>query len=349
MPCKDCFNNCGDQKAPDRCIEYTGPDIELFGICTGDPLSKLNEAIIEKLESALDGTGISVEDVTLQNAPWLIPILGAKSKTLVNLIQLLVDSSQTLRDLIEDLESTPTIFSTECLTGLPANPTSDQVLQASLKTLCQLKTTVAAIPSTYVKISDLTTLVNQIITSGPSSSIPDFKNRMVPYAVYPYEGSLSNFDNTGKGLSSAGFDKIYLCNGLNGTKDYRGRVVVGAIKNVPGATLDAAVDPNSAVNSPASVNYTQGDKFGENFHKQTVSELAAHSHNVVDNGHAHGIATSKDDANGGGKASVGNNTAEGSLNTAASSSNVTIASTGVGTPFNVRQPSIATHFIIHIP
>ena len=50
--CKDCFNNC-DKPTSDKCVKYTGPEIEFLGICTGDPLSELEAAIIEKLKDLI--------------------------------------------------------------------------------------------------------------------------------------------------------------------------------------------------------------------------------------------------------------------------------------------------------
>ena len=48
---------------------------------------------------------------------------------------------------------------------------------------------------------------------------------MVPYTVVEYYGPLTYFDNTGAGQGD--WDRIFLCNGLNGTPDKRGRVAVG--------------------------------------------------------------------------------------------------------------------------
>lgn len=347
MACKDCYNGC-DDTISDQCVKYTGPDSELLGICTGDPLSKLEEEIIDRITTLLDGTGMTLADVNFTNAPWLAQQFSGQNKTVSNLIQLLINSSQTLKSLIDALGSTAVSFNTSCLTGLPANPTRDQIVQVLLYNLCDLKEIVDGFQSNYVQQSDLNSLVLNIINSNNAGAVK-YKDRMVPYSPILYEGPLSNFDSTGKGLASVGYEKIYLCNGLNGTKDYRGRAVVGAVKNVPGGTLDAAVNPSSSANSPAPVNYGVGEKFGENFHKQTVAELAVHNHPVVDPGHNHGIATSKDDSNGGGKASVGNSTPEGNLSTASNQTGIAVGSSGSGNAFNVRQPSIAVNFIIYIP
>lgn len=348
MACPDCFNNCAPQ-VTDQCVKYTGPDIEVLGICNGDPLSKVEEEIIDKLLSALDGTGITLEDITFANAPWLGGLFGTKNKNLENLFQLLIDSGQTLKSMIDGLKTTSTSFNTSCLEGVPSNANRDQVLQAALNTLCDVKNTVEMFPDVYVQASDLPSLVNNIITGGQSGASVNYKDRMVPYVVYDYVGPLSNFDSTGKGLVSTGFSRVFICNGLNNTVDYRGRVKVGAVKNVPGNTLDSAVNPNSTVNATIDVNYAVNQKFGENLHKLTPNENAPHTHSVVDPGHVHSILNSKDDANGGGKASVGNNSSEGNLATQASQTGITIGTSGGGVAHENRQPSVAVIPIIYLP
>src|SRR5688500_8719601 len=162
MACTDCFNNCPDPEI-DLCVKYTGPDIELFGICYGDPISSVIADIIEKVKGALDGTGITLANITFANAPWLAPLFGTKDKTLYNLIQFLIDTQQTLKGLIDGLQEEAFAFNTGCLTGLPASPTRDDIVQAILNKLCAISVTVDKFPSTYVKSVDLPTLVKTII------------------------------------------------------------------------------------------------------------------------------------------------------------------------------------------
>lgn len=351
MSCKDCFQNCGDITS-DNCTIYTGPDIPLLGICTGDGLSVVEAKIIESLLSALDGTGITVSEVNLENCVWLKNKFIGKDKTLANLIQLLYDSQCTLKQMIDDLTPGPQSFDTACLDDLPDDPTITDVVQKALILLCSLKATVDQIPSTYVKISDLTNLVIQIINTNSNSSggTPVYKNRMVPMVAYEYYGPLSNFDNTGKGISTLGFDKVYLCNGANGTPDKRGRVAVGAVRNVPGGALDPEVDPANSQNAYGNVNYALLDKFGENFHKLTSDENAAHSHGITDPGHDHDFPHGKDE--GGNK--YGNGWMKWDADTSnkktkKSFTNITVQVSGKGDGHNTRQPSIAANYIMYIP
>jgi len=72
---------------------------------------------------------------------------------------------------------------------------------------------------------------------------------------------------------------VYLCNGLNGTPDKRGRVAVGAIASVPpvGLGLDPAVNPAFAGNP----NYALSGTAGANTVTLITSQLPLHTHNAT--------------------------------------------------------------------
>lgn len=346
MSCPDCFNNC-DKEVADGCIEYTGDAIPLLGICTGDPLSKVEAAFITAILSALDGTGITVDSVTLANCSWLQGLFIGKDPTLGNLIQLLVDANCTLKQLIDNLSPSSYSFDTVCLTGLPTNPTSDDILQAVLIQLCSLSSTVSSFPTTYVKLSDLNNLIAQYIANngGNGSSVATYSQRLIPNVAYAYFGSLSNFDPTGAGLAASGFDKIYICNGNgNGTPDLRGRAIVGAVRNVPGGTLDAAVDPANPINP--NTNYAIGDKFGENYHINTIGEIPSHAHGVTDSGHTHTYSTTQPDGRGSDSAKSATATTK---QTGLAFTGISIQATGGGLAHENRQPSVAGVWIMFIP
>jgi microcystin-dependent protein len=349
MACPDCFKNCGENYSSDRCIEYTGPNIPALGITTGCTLSVVEEAIINSLLSVLDGTGIVLEDVTLDNCVWLKGLFTGKDKTLVNLMQLLIDSQCTLKELIDSFQSTPTIFDIKCLTGLPVNATSTDILQAAVNLLCQHETTISTLSTTYVKQSDLEAMVLQIVQSNPQ------KINFPKYIPVPFIGNLSNFDNTGKGLGD--YLGWYIMNGLNGTPDWRGRKVVGAVRNVPGGSLDNAVNP-SIVGS--QINYGIGDKFGEAFVALSIAELPPHTHSINDSGHSHPIA--KFWAR---KINYGNENSTKVLQEGQGSNSelltpvvdiaatkattgISLISTGGGLPHENRDPSVAAVWIVQI-
>lgn len=354
MACTNCFENCGDKHTSDKCVEYTGDPIESLGICTGDSLSVVEAAVINGLISALDGTGITLEDVTLANCPYLLGKFVGKNPTLVNFIQLLIDSECELKGFIDDINSqlnSSTTFDTGCLSGLPTNPGPNAILQTLLSDYCTTKAIVNSFSTTYVRISDLPTLVTQIVqninTGG--STIIQYASYLPAKVAMPYFGDLSGFDNTGKGLQASGLQGLYLCNGLNGTPDCRGRVVVGAIKNVPGGSYDAAVDPGASINP--NTNYAALDRFGENYHVNTTLEIPPHTHSVIDPGHKHVQTVFQGIANGGaipvGFANTSNNLT-GGYSTLSSQTGITIGSTGSGNAHENRQPSIAAYWIIKL-
>ena len=55
--CSNCYNGCTEITS-DRCVKYTGVDVPILGIQTGDSLSFVEQAIITFLSSTIDGTGV---------------------------------------------------------------------------------------------------------------------------------------------------------------------------------------------------------------------------------------------------------------------------------------------------
>ena len=55
--CSNCYNGCTEITS-DKCVKYTGVDVPILGIKTGDSLSFVEQALITFLGSTLDGTGI---------------------------------------------------------------------------------------------------------------------------------------------------------------------------------------------------------------------------------------------------------------------------------------------------
>lgn len=359
MPCIDCLQNCGGRSTSDQCTEYTGPDIPLLGICTGDQLSSVEADIINALLTALDGSGITPASVTVANCAWLQNQLIGENPTLANLLQLLINGECSLYAMIQTINNTiaggNASFTTTCLSGLPDNATANQVLQALLTDYCIVKATVTAIPDTYVALTDLTLQVTQILTSlgllGGSTSVQ--YAQYIPIGVaYPYFGSLANFNNVGVGLASVGFLGLFLCNGANGTPDIRGRGIVGAVRNVPGGALDSAVDPTQTFNP--NTNYALLDKFGENYHTLITAELPSHSHGVTDTGHIHTSLIPEDQKAGGVSgynvlsSAPPTRTGTYSQPTNSATTGISIQSTG-GASFHYNvQPSIAAYWVIRL-
>jgi len=349
MACKDCLLNCPDIVS-DQCVQYTGPEIPLLGICPGDPLSNFEATIAAEVIGILDGTGIEPTSVTI-SCTFLQDIIGVASPTLSNILQMLVTASCTLKELIDvinaQISSNP-VFNTACLTGLPANPTRDDILQAAVTLLCSINTTVAAIPTTYVKNSDLTTLVTQVVNNinGGGGTVVQVNQRLIPFTAVAYFGPLSNFDGAGIGIATLGFEKIYICNGANGTPDLRGRVVVGAIRSVPGGgALDAAVDPANG-----NPNWAVNDRAGTSSETLSIAQMPTHTHGVTDPGHKHQSRYRQNMApQSGSSTQCWANLNDQFVDTTTTFTGITLQTTGGSQPHNNIQPSYGAYYIMYIP
>lgn len=345
MPCIDCLEKCNGIVTPDKCIQYTGEGSEVLGICQGDSLFEVEEIIIDTLESLLNGTGIVIGGLNT-TCTLISNILGSQATTAPVLFQTLITAACSLQSQVTLLNAQVNngyAFNTSCLSGVTANSTRDQILQATITKTCENTTAIAAIAADYVKDSDLCTKVAACLAGGPSVN---YNTRMVPYAPIPYVGSLSNFDNTGKGLTAFGFDKVYLMNGLNGTQDWRGRSPIGAIQNVPGGALDSAVDPTLPQN--AGTNYVLNQKVGASSVTLTVPQIPSHTHSVLDPGHKHRITGYV----GGGSNSFSSGTGNYwylNPDTELAVTNIAVGAAGGGLSHTNLQPSIACYYIVYIP
>jgi microcystin-dependent protein len=298
MSCTNCYNGCVEIVS-DKCVRYTGDSIPSLEIETGDNLLVVEQALINKVISFLDGTGISItidpddycELVTKYLSPCY-PTCGTPSA--LELFTALVKAACDLQVQVDAVEADIAVLNANytigCLTGVTASSDTHAIVQAVITKLCQLGVDLAALAldldTNYVKLADL----NGLIQAYLDSLLPtQYNTRMVPYSVVEYYGPLSYFDITGAGILADGFDKIYLCNGLNGTPDKRGRVGVGAIVGVGGGALDAAVNP-TFVGNP---NYALGDGGGANSIILNSTQIPAHSHSatVTDPGHFTAIKT----------------------------------------------------------
>lgn len=354
MACVECLKTCNGLVTPDKCIEYTGDTYDLLGICTEDSLFQVENVILNTLLTLQNGTGITISGLNT-NCSLITGLLGFQIPTVPTLLQTLINASCSLQAQITTLSSQVNAgytFATQCLIGVTSTSSIGQIIQATINQSCLNDTRITAIENDYVKQSDLCTQVTACIGSGGGGgggTSTDFNLRMIPYSVIPYVGSLANFDNTGKGLASAGFDKIYLMNGLNGTQDWRGRSPIGAIQNVPGGVLDSAVDPNLPAN--AGTNYIINQKVGVSNVTLSISQIPSHSHFVNDPGHKHTILNMNDQDGRQPGASTESfyRTLSGNTDTAISTTGITIQSSGGGLAHTNTQPSVACYYIIYIP
>jgi microcystin-dependent protein len=290
--CSNCFNGCAEIVS-DQCVRYTGVDVPLLGIQHGDSLSYVEQALITFLTAALDGTGIKPTidpDIICELVQQYLPDCEDLNATnlFIALIKAACDLQEQIDAIVADIAVIEAPYTVDCLDGVTSTSGTHNVLQAVITKLCTLiddfDAFVIDVETNYVKKSELCALV-AACTPAP---VVQYKDRMVPYTVVEYYGSLSNFDGAGIGIPANGFEDIYLCNGANGTPDKRGRIPVGAIQAVPGGgALNPAVDPSIAGNP----NYALNTITGANTVTLTSAQMPSHTHaaatTVVDPGHNH--------------------------------------------------------------
>jgi len=364
--CDACYNGCVSV-TPDACVRYTGIDYPALDIVTGDSLLTIENILINNVISFLDGTGINITiDPSYYCELVSQYLVDTPIPTVPQLFSALVRAACSLQAQVTAIDETLAIlnadYDVDCLTGVTDSSDTHAVLQAVITKLCLVSANLDAFEIyadvTYVKLADL----NALIAAYLSSQLPSTQQyvKMIPYAAIEYYGPLTNFDGTGAGISALGWDKVYLCNGSNGTPDKRGRVGVGAIVDVPGGPLSSAVSPIYAGNP----NYDLGDLVGANTVGLNVSQLPSHTHTatanassiVTDPGHTHYAGHTPDQWGGSGTIGITTNSPQNVLTTS-SRTNITVATTvnvsnsntGSGENHANIQPVIAAYYIMYIP
>jgi microcystin-dependent protein len=360
MSCQNCFNGCVEITS-DKCVRYTGEDFPILGISNGDTLLSVEEKILNFLLSISTG-GTIFPVISQENVCNLIqtnlPAVGPYS---------LDDYLNTLIKVACQLDSRLTILETQnpntpyelnCLFAATTdNSDTHAVLQLVIDKLCvtsaSLTTFKALVDATYVKITDVDTYIANYLATDPSQNL--ISNSIVPYAITAYGGPLSNFDASGAGIGT--WNRIFLCNGLNGTLDLRGRVLVGTTSGMGGSGMSSAVNPAVAGNPTYNLNQTQGS----NTVILNQSELPSHTHTVGNVSqapdHVHGFQDPVSVANAG-LGSVQRFTTNSDVNSiditqtepaGSHTHTVNINSTGGGQGHLNYQPGIGVYYIIYIP
>jgi microcystin-dependent protein len=288
MSCESCYNGCVETVS-DQCVRYTGLSSEELGITSGDNLQMVIEDLIDKLVPLLVGEG---DQITLTSAIRCAIINGyLPTPTVANqwtseqifqaLVQVVCDLQAQIDAIDAEIATLNADYTISCLTGVTASSDTHAIVQAIINKLCTTVADLAAleldVATNYVKLADLDALIAAYIASSSGGGSTQQYLKMVPYVAYEYYGPITNFDGSGIGIPANGFFKVYLCNGLNGTPDKRGRVAVGAIQNVPGGPLDAAVNPANAGNP----NYALYSTAGANTVTLITSQIPVHTHNAT--------------------------------------------------------------------
>ena len=384
--CSNCYNGCA-QIVSDKCVKYTGDPSEALGIETGDTLLSVEETLINNIVSFLDGTGIDITinptaycELVTQYLPSCKPICSPP--TAVELFEALVKAACDLQGQVDavvaDVAELNSDYDVDCLDGVTDSSDTHDVVQAIITKLCELGVDLAAlaldVDTNYVKISDINTYIAAYLSSTAVTN--KYYTKMIPYTVVEYYGNLIGYPTPSDGFTSGvGFgywEKIYLCNGQNGTPDKRGRVPVGVTSGMGGGAFDAAVDPAIAGNPTYSLN----TKAGANTVTLTASQIPGHTHTATatatDTGHTHLIAGDGDsdnlldnthvmasahDAGGNSSYELTNAVAvdatvgkTGPNTSLGLSIGVTVApNTGGGGAHANNQPALACYYIMYIP
>ena len=305
--CSNCYNGC-TEIVSDRCVKYTGIDVPVLGIQTGDSLSFVEQALITFLTSTLDGTGIKIDLIGIDVCALVqkyLPTCGDLSIVDISkaLIEAACDLQKQIDGIVADIVALNSPYTIECLTGVTTSSDTHAIVQAVINKVCALEVDLIALSlelhNQYVPINSSPGHpgVNDYIAAylaGVSGS-SKYYNRMIPYAVVEYYGPIGgNFDGNGIGLPAGPWENIYLCNGQNGTPDKRGRVGVGTTDgSMLGLTLPLDTNPGA---SPFNPLYTLGGSAGtSNQTSLSKLQIPAHTHlNTVqsvvnEDPHEHGL------------------------------------------------------------
>ena len=292
MSCNNCFNNCAEIVS-DKCVRYTGADVETLGISNGDNLLQVEQVIINKILDIISATGIypiaNVENIC-QTFIDLLP----ESPTLLDYIDVFLIAICNNKSEIDDLTAiVSTIQSTydlpACITDNPSDIDTHAVLQSALYVLCDNVTAITdllnLIQTNYSENGPQLDayIENYLNTHNASTTLQS--NKMVPYVAYEFYGSLSGkFDANGVGLVGSDWENIYICNGQNGTPDKRGRVAVGATDSPGPAIVDPVTNPAIPGNPIYSAATPGGwTEYGSNLVVLNSTQVPNHSHGTVVN------------------------------------------------------------------
>jgi len=354
--CSNCYNGC-TEIVSDRCVKYTGIDVPVLGIKTGDSLSFVEQALITFLTSTLDGTGVIIDlaptvvcDLVKQYLPT------CKDLSIVDVSKALVQAACNLQIQVNAINATLATLNADytigCLTGVTASSDTHAIVQAVINKVCQVQVDLTALTlnlSTNYSSNGAQLdayIANYLATNVPSSNL--ISNRMVPYAVVEYYGPVAgNFDGTGKGTGI--WDKIYLCNGLNGTPDKRGVVGVGATNGAMlGLTMPAQTNP-----SLGNPTYTvAGSIVGSNNIVLLPTQIPSHTHSttITDPGHTHDIKVNTNSSGSGFPAFEAAST-QGTFATESKQTGIgiTILPTGGGQSHANFQPGLGCLYIQYRP
>ena len=377
--CSNCYNGC-TEIVSDRCVKYTGIDVPVLGIKTGDSLSFVEQALITFLVSTLDGTGVIIDLGTTVVCNLVQKYLPTcKDLSIVDISKALIQAACDLQEQVTlNTNAIATLnadYTIGCLTGVTASSDTHVIVQAVINKLCTVVTDLADLTvELHTMYSSNGTQLNNYIASYLAGlpSTNSASARMVPYCPIAYYGPLSGFPTASDSLNLIGqgigyWNKVYLCNGATpGIPDLRGRVIVGTTVMGNNA-FPSQTDPCGACTDCANPTYDLGTIKGDNCITLSTLQIPNHTHlntlattvTVNDPEHSHTTAFGNPtDASTSGSSYTWVNTGTGVTYPTSSNptgitvgvvTNITNAFTGGGGAHSNIQPVIALHYIMYIP
>ena len=158
---------------PDKGVKYTGPSIPALDICTGDFLNEIEAIIFAKLLEFMEGKGIQVPEINLNECPFIQEFITccSEDKSLEKLFTILFKAICSLKTDLTSLEDRVDevlniTFNLRCLTV--SNPTIGNVINEIIREFCLLKTRVEVLEATVIdlqrQIDELTLSITETIT-----------------------------------------------------------------------------------------------------------------------------------------------------------------------------------------
>ena len=260
---------------PDTHIRYTGVSCEALGVCAGDMLNTVINALVNSLCTGFspeitvpipDCSVVSDHDGTLS---------GAFSSVYDSICQLNSNISITNNYINE---KTNLNLNGKCI-SLSSTPTINNTFQAIIDYVCSLSI------GTSVSNTDILNIVFNAIENCGENFIKrtgSGANQKLTLSGFVPKGTLlcgnynlNDFDNNGLGITGLDFCGWALADGRNGTLDMRGFVPVGATNYGNGA-LNPIVD--ATVNSDADYNIVLGQVKGKVKESLVATQLPPHTH-----------------------------------------------------------------------
>jgi hypothetical protein len=200
--CSNCYNGC-TEIVSDRCVKYTGIDVPVLGIKTGDSLSFVEQSLITFLTSTLDGTGVII-DLSGINVCTVVNkyLPTCKDLSIVDVSKALIEAACDLQVQVTANTNAITALNADytigCLTGVTASSDTHNIVQAVINKLCSLDASftslLASLPNTYVSINSSPGIlgINDYIANyiNTQSTTLLAQGRMIPYTAVPYFGPL---------------------------------------------------------------------------------------------------------------------------------------------------------------